>query len=81
MIAALSGASDEATAPRLFWEGQAYRLDLAFAELSTPRECAALRRPGRGVKTVTTMSREHASAVMSGSVESLLARVRPIGRT
>jgi hypothetical protein len=32
MIAALAGASDEATAPRLFWEGQAYRLDLPFAE-------------------------------------------------
>lgn len=32
VITALSGASDEATAPRLFWEGQAYRLDLPFAE-------------------------------------------------
>ena len=31
-IAALAGASDVATAPRLFWEGQVYRLDLPFAE-------------------------------------------------
>lgn len=31
-IAAIAGTSDEAAAPRLLWEGQAYRLDLPFAE-------------------------------------------------
>src|SRR5262249_5164466 len=32
VIAAMSGPSNEATGPRLFWEGQNYRLDLAGAE-------------------------------------------------
>jgi hypothetical protein len=31
-IVAMAGQSNEATAPRIFWEGQGYRLDLALAE-------------------------------------------------
>ena len=31
-IAAMAGQSNEATAPRIFWEGQGYRLDLELAE-------------------------------------------------
>src|SRR5262245_52275576 len=32
LIAAMSGRSDAVTEPRIFWEGQGYRLDLAGAE-------------------------------------------------
>jgi hypothetical protein len=31
-IVAMAGQSNEASAPRIFWEGQGYRLDLALAE-------------------------------------------------
>jgi hypothetical protein len=47
-IAALAGSSDEANAPRLFWEGQAYRLDLAHAE----RDRLAIVRDKQGGHTL-----------------------------
>ena len=44
-IAAAAGPTDSPAAPRLFWEGQAYRLDLAYAER---RRMEAIRRKQGG---------------------------------
>ena len=48
VIAAMAGTADEASAPRIFWEGQGYRLDLPLAE----RQRLAIVRRKQGGHTL-----------------------------